>query len=661
MAVKFKYDVFVFDTETTGVAYYERKGITKVWAWGLTKVPVNSKKCISFESHDVAIGRAMDEFIRLLESESIANGSKIYCHNLSFDGQFIVNALISENYTELQDEEMIVCNSRKFTALVTNSEWYSITIFCGEKKIEFRDSLKRIPMSVSKMAKEYKLPICKGEIDYNREPDLRLTDLEIAYIRNDVLIPAEVLRQQYQLGFSERTVASHSMASFRKNLRERGLLYDDLFPMLSGDVDAFCRMGYFGGEVWANPEFSGKIIGSPISKIKIGTVYDVNSMFPAMLASMPMPVGEARQIVTPTLLKERESWSASEWRRWRGTGKRAFILASVDAELKSGRIPSVSVPVGQMRRYLPHINKIMVFADVAFERLLEDYNISIIEIKRIIWFDARSDLFFDYIANCINEKNKARAAGDFAMANVYKVKMNSLYGKFGQKKSGTRRYFDGIDEEGNVMTRTESCYMNSRYVPLAAIVTAEARDYLISQANKFTSAALAYTDTDSLHVLDWEHDVKEAHLPQPTTQKELYTRIMEFKNCRPNEIWVDQNALGALKVESTFGFAKYLRAKTYIEGYGISKKEAEAYASNPFDGEHFLVPQRSENPQYWTLCSIRGAGLPDAQKIQITIENFKIGLVVTGRLIPKDVPGGRILCPSTFEIREELTVLTSFV
>lgn len=660
MASKFRYDVFVFDSETTGAEYFEQNGMSKVWAWGLAKVPINSKKCISFENHEVKIGRSIQDFIATLESDVISNNSKIYIHNLSFDGQFILNALIRMGYSERTEDELLVCNSRNFAALVTNGEWYSISVFVGEKKVELRDSSKCIPMSVSKMAKEYKLPVVKGSIDYNRDPELELTDSEIVYVRNDVLIVAEVLRQQFQLGFSERTIAAHAFASFQKHLRAQGLSYGELFPTLSDDIDAFCRLGYFGGEVWANPDFAGRIVGSPISKNQIGTVYDINSMFPAMMASMPMPVGEPHQIVNLSLLSTRRSWTAKEWREWRGHTKRAFILVDVDATLKAGRIPSISTTVGKSRKYLSRVNKVMVLADVALERLLEDYNVSSIVVKRVIWFEARSDLFYEYIMSCVEEKNKARAAGDFARANVAKVKMNSLYGKFGQKKSGTRRHFDGMDEFGEIITKTEQCYMTSKYVPLAAIVTAEARDYLISQANKFTSASLTYMDTDSLHVLDFEHEVVEAHLPAPSTQSELYARIMEFKNERPGEIWTDQSALGALKIESTFGFAKYLRAKTYIEGYGVTKKEAEAYASAPFDGEHFLVPQRAENPQYWTLCSIRGSGLPDAQKMQITIENFKIGLVVTGRLIPKDVPGGRVLYPSTFEIREDITVLTSF-
>lgn len=661
MATKFRYDVYAFDAETTGVDYYEAHGIAKVWAWGLANVPVNSKKCISFENHHVLVGRSMNEFIRLIESERLSGGAKIYAHNLAFDGPFILSGLIAAGYSELREGDAIVVNSRKFTTLVSNGEWYSIAIFCGEKKIEFRDSLKRIPMSVSQMAKEYHLPRYQGLIDYGRDPNLELSCKEFEYIRNEVLIIAEVLRQQYQLGFSERTLASHSMASFRKHLRTRGLSFDELFPALPDTVDAFCRMGYLGGEVWANPKFAGRLVGSPISKVRVGTVYDVNSMFPAMLAAMPMPFGDAKIIVAPSILRARERWSASEWREWRGTRRRAFVLASVDAVLKPGRIPSVSVPVGTSRRYLHKIKAITVFADVMFERLLEDYDVSSVEIKRIIWFAARCDLFFCYIASCVFEKNDARAAGDFARANIAKIKMNSLYGKFGQKKSGTRRYFDGVDDIGELITRTERCFATARYVPLAAIVTAEARDYLISQANKFGDRSLTYMDTDSLHILDCEHAVQEVCQPSPKCQAELYHRIMEFKHSRPNEIWVDDHALGALKVESTFGFAKYLRAKTYLEGYGISRLDAEAYASRPFDGEHFIIPQRSENPQYWTRCAIRGAGLPDAQKLQITIENFKIGIVLTGRMIPKDVPGGRILCPSTFEIREDLTVLTSFV
>ena len=91
---------------------------------------------------------------------------------------------------------------------------------------------------------------------------------------------------------------------------------------------------------------------------------------------------------------------------------------------------------------------------------------------------------------------------------------------------------------------------------------------------------------------------------------------------------IDDVKLGAWKHESTFVKAKFLRAKTYIE-YGCDGTEI-----------------KEDELELKVTC----AGMPKACHSQVTFENFNVGAVYTGKLIPKHVDGGIVLEDTTFQI-----------
>ena len=83
----------------------------------------------------------------------------------------------------------------------------------GKKKAitcTFKDSLKKLPMKVSQIAKAFDLPISKLEIDYTEYRPIghELTPQERDYIRNDVQIVAQALRQQFGKGLAMRSTGT---------------------------------------------------------------------------------------------------------------------------------------------------------------------------------------------------------------------------------------------------------------------------------------------------------------------------------------------------------------------------------------------------------------------------------------------------------------------
>ena len=101
-------------------------------------------------------------------------------------------------------------------------QWYMIDIclgYKGKRKIHtvIYDSLKKLPFPVKKIAKDFKLTVLKGDIDYHKERPVgyKITPEEYAYIKNDIQIIAEALLIQFKQGLDRMTAGSDSLKRFQ--------------------------------------------------------------------------------------------------------------------------------------------------------------------------------------------------------------------------------------------------------------------------------------------------------------------------------------------------------------------------------------------------------------------------------------------------------------
>jgi hypothetical protein len=158
-------------------------------------------------------------------------------------------------------------------------QWYMIDIcygYKGKKKLHtvIYDSLKKLPFPVKKIAKDFKLTVLKGDIDYHLERPIgwEITPEEHEYIKNDIQIIAEALEIQFKQGMTKMTNGSDSLGGFKDIISKKS--YERLFPVFSHVLDENIRLAYRGGFTWVNKRFQGKELGA-------GMVFDVNSLYPA--------------------------------------------------------------------------------------------------------------------------------------------------------------------------------------------------------------------------------------------------------------------------------------------------------------------------------------------------------------------------------------------
>lgn len=490
------------DFETTTL-YHD----CRVWAWGY---------CNINEPDNMVWGTTIEEFIDHISQFN----SIIYFHNLKFDGTFILDYLLKNGFKHFVSEDN---RSRLpigyFETLISDmNKFYTIKVRWDSKhSTEFRDSAKKFPgMSVARIATTFKLPMEKGEIDYDfpRPVGYEPTDKELDYLHRDVSIPAMALRIAMDSGMTRLTVASDSLEEYKKLVGKS--TFDKLFPVLVEETDSDIRRAYRGGYTYADPRFTGRVLNNE------GLVLDVNSLYPSVMYNTLQPYGEPVFFTGPY---ERDS-----------NYPLYIFTVTIVAKLKPNHLPCIQLKGSAIFGTTEYIRNIdepttMTVTNVDWELYNDHYNITVISYEGGWKFKGSMGLFDTYIDKWMTVKRESIGG----QREIAKLHLNSLYGKFGSNPNVTGK-IPIIDNDRVKLVRGPDAKKPPIYTAVAVYVTSYGRELTIrsAQANYDN---FAYADTDSLHLLSNK-------LPDLTIH--------------PTE-------LGAWKIEYEFVKSMYIRPKAYIE------------------------------------------------------------------------------------------------
>lgn len=563
-----------------------------MWAWGLTNVDEDAP--------DVEFGIDIDSFV----SRMSVMAAQVYFHNLGFDGIFILFWLLTHGYRHYAGDGRMM--KGEFQTLISDSnKFYSMTVCWKEtgKRTEFRDSLKKLPMSVSRIAKSFQLHESKLDLDYHeyRAPGHELTEHEKEYLAADVVIVARALRQQLSEGMTKLTVGADSLFQYKNICGHKE--FERLFPVLSQEMDAEIRRAYRGGWVYADKRTRG------IVQERCGKVFDVNSLYPSVMYDRVLPYG------VPVFCEGGPQPME---------GYPLFITCvTFTAHIKPGHVPCIQIKgtnIFAPNIYQEHIETptTMCCTNVDLALWEEHYDLDILCFEGTWYFRGAAGMFCEYIDKWMHVK----ATSTGGLREIAKLHLNSLYGKFATNPNVTGKI--PSLEDGIVALKTgHEEYRDPVYTPMGVFITAYARDVTIraAQANYDT---FAYADTDSLH---------------------LFTDVM------PN-LDIDPVKLGAWKHEMDFEKAIYVRPKVYSEqGWEIKK------------GERVGTPGCSLIPvsEWHGLPTITThiAGLPYEVQTQVDFDDYFNGHVFHGKLTPKRVPGGVVLVDTEWKLSDDsLAIVT---
>ena len=632
-----KYDIYAMDIETHNDEESREKRETSMWLGCF----INEE---SKEDDENSYFYTIDEFLDRLdvlsnkkrknahESRKIKNIA-VYIYNLSFEWSFILPVLLKRGFVfdGDMDENSEYCYNSISTKSVS-SVW-QVKLKFGKKNgiVLLRDLAKIYGGGLASVAKAFKLPTQKGEIDYtlNRLHGWTPTKKEKSYCFKDTRIIIDILLEEIRRGdkdfFKAVSMASYSMLKLLKKGFPRSLRpyqeYRKLYPELGEEENAFVRQALSGGICYATSKYQFVEVNQPILHI------DGHQMHPSQIYLKPHPYGYGEYFKgKPTKLFKHINV--------------CHILVSYD----DVKIHSIIKLIGRS------------FADSA-ELYVFDFEIPTmykcyvnLEIEYIDGYCYKSRFlpWREFVHENYVKRLQAKAEGDAYNTLRYKLLNNAgAYGKFVEKPH-TEIYENYIDEDGIIDSRIRpkefkddlSMY-NAKYtyVPLASI-PAWSRVCLIETALILKWENILYFDTDSIfclyneetkRILETEINLND-ELGGWSIEEDPHTLVRaQFTAPKRYKLEVKDGDEVKTTIKAggiNFDFFKEHTYKEemeyYMKTFELTKKEALAMIDIPFDEVNIVSSewqvQRAYRVKGGTIIEFQTKKM-DVQKKYIDIYN----------------------------------------
>lgn len=647
---------FVADFETT---VFEGQSYTEAWASG----------CCELFTDDVKIFHTLSEqfeFFKKLKSNIIC-----YFHNLKFDGNFWLSfLLLKEKYTQAYtddtdlnkirwlDNKDMPSKSFKYSISDNGGRWYNLIIKVGKFIIELRDSLKLLPFTLKEIGDNFKTKHRKLEMKYEgfRYAGCPISDEELDYIKNDVLVLKEAMEIMFTDGHTKLTIGSCCLSEFKKLIGkdEYQMFYPDLTQIAIDkniysydNADKYIRKSYRGGWCYLVEEKANKIF-------KNGTTADVNSLYPSVMSSESgnrYPVGKPYFWKGNLIPKEAI-----------GSNKYYFIRIKTRFKIKENYLPFIQIkdnPIykstealktsdyfdkqtNQYVRYykdrlgVVHDTQVTLTLTMTdYELLLKHYHVYDLEIIDGCWFFSEIGLFDEYI----NKYRKIKMESKGAKRTLAKLFLNNLYGKLASSTDSSFKIAFIKEDESVGFYSIPANDKQAGHIATGSAVTSYARYFTITHAQMNYYGAdkpgFIYADTDSIHC-------------------DLYPD--ELKGLK-----VDDNNFCCWKLESCWNEGLFVRQKTYVEHVTHENliKIKEPYYNVKCAG----MSDRSKKLFLWSMGENRKELKSEYKKDNLReeeidfikrkreLKDFRIGLLVPSKLIPVRIKGGVILVNTCYQMR----------
>ena len=655
---------FMCDFETT---VYDNQESTEVWASAL----------VELYTENVIILHSIEETYEYFKS--LDCNITMYYHNLKFDGAFWLSYLL----VDLGFKQALIHNSEeeldvswKYEKEMENHEvkfvvsdrgqWYQITFKENDHYFVIKDSLKLLPFSVKKIGKDFGTKHKKLEMEYKgyRYAGCNITEEEKRYISNDVLVVKEALENMFNDGHNKLTIGACCLSEF-KEMHKYGELnymkYEDVYPDLesiplseeygSTNVDAYIRKSYKGG--WCY------LVKGKENKIKRnGLTADVNSLYPSMMHSESgnkYPIGKPKfwsgNYIPDLALKEHTYYFVRiKTRFYLKDGYLPFIqikgnpLYIGTEALESSDVYDVKTGEYYTHYMNPFTHKMsdtrieLTLTQTDYELLKEHYELVDFEILDGCFFYTACGLFDEYI----NKYKEMKLNSTGAKRAEAKLFLNNLYGKMASSSDSSFKVAYIKDNGVLAFIPITERKKKVGYIAIGSAITSYARNFTIRAAQQnfhgVNKRGFIYADTDSIHC-----DLKPEEL---------------------NGVKIHDKNFCCWKLESTWDVGYFTRQKTYIEHvieedlkpiekpyYNIKCAGMSQKCKDLFDLSMSNTLKKEDKTKYNKEEQEFLFNTETGEPIKRSITDFKNGLKIPGKLLPKRIKGGIVLKDTYYEMR----------
>ncbi|MEM2117198.1 MAG: DNA polymerase [Thermoplasmata archaeon] len=482
-----------------------------------------------------------EDFFKYVESKLYKKEKLILIsHNIHFD------------FCVLGGYEWICKNKWKVKSFVDSSNLYIMSIEKDCKRIELINSFNFFRTTIKQLGELLNLP--KIEIDFN---NCSLDDL-ITYSFRDCEILFNIFKTYIKfievndLGTFQKTISSQSFTAFRhKFMKHQIYIHNDKTAL---EIE---RKSYYGGR--NECFYIGKIEGENIYKL------DINSMYPFVMKINDYPI---------KLIKKLKNVSLENLENYL---EKYCVIGVVKIKTNEPVYPfriqnRTCFVVGEG-------NFILTTPELEYAYK----NNHIKKIYKLIIYE-KANIFSDFVEFFYSERINSKNKGDKVFSDLYKLILNSLYGKFGQLGNEWRfveysdnfefKYIESVNKSagkkyswrqiGNrIEERIERGEAYNSFVAIASHVTAYARIYLWNLIKTAGIENVYYVDTDSLFVNE-------------TGYKNLLS-------------YIDNNNIGKLKVEGISNYLEIRGLKDYTFGDIVKIKGVKIFEDNSRGNEFIQI------------------------------------------------------------------------
>lgn len=360
----------------------------------------------------------------------------------------------------------------------------------GKRTISIISSTNIYSTSLANLARTFDME--KMEVDYNESS----LDEVIPYCRNDVAILQTAMEAFFdfvrteELGSLARTIAGQAFCAYRHRF-----MTEEIYIHSEPDALALEREAYCGGrvELFHRGRVPGKV-----------TYLDVNSMYPFVMKANLYPT---------KLVTRKKHITVDELQRFT---ERYLVIARVTVSPNEPVFPmklagALVFPVGTFQTVLS-TPELLYACNHGYIQDVHEANL----------YDA-GDLFSSYVDYFYQKRLDAKRSGDKVRNELYKLFLNSLYGKFGQRGDKWVKVRETEPDEiyqetvydaetrtlqsvkafgGTVFRKVDETESYNSFPAVAAHVTAYARMSLWAYMKMAGLENVVYADTDSLFVTD---------------------------------------------------------------------------------------------------------------------------------------------------------------
>ena len=454
----------------------------------------------------------------------------------------------------------------------------------------------------------------------------------------------------FREGHSKLTIGGCCLEEYKNTNFVKVHEWNTLFPNLyeieleerygSPNIGEYIKRSYRGGWCYLVKGKENKVYYN-------GSTFDVNSLYPSMMSSDSgnrYPIGKPK-VWSGNFIPDEAI----------GENKYYFVRFRTRFYIKEGHLPFIQIKNNgwycgtenlessdvynqETEAYEPYyigldgklkntiVTMTMTMTD--FKLFKDHYDLVDFEILDGCYFYSEIGIFDEYISKYRKIKMESKGA----IRELAKLFLNNLYGKMATNTNSSFKLAYQKEDGSLGFAIVTEHNKKPGYIAVGSAITSYARNFTIRAAQQnyhgIDKPGFIYADTDSIHCDLQPEEIKGV-------------QIDDVKFC----CW---------KPESQWDEAIFTRQKTYIEHitHENLKPINEAYYNIKCAG----MPDRCKDLFELSMhddidISEYGKDEQEFLKTRRSIEDFKEGLCVPGKLLPKRIKGGIVLKDTTYEMR----------